>query len=638
MLYYDLGNQALRRQKILKTVVDFASPGFDDTGKYIATHRFFSRYEDGTDFTDLPAREKCWFGCAFLSSDDEKIIKKANAILRRLGEQNCIGGSFSFRGLYNALFAYRDKIEDDVFEYIKVSFEQLFATILNPKTSRVNREEAGRNFPMMDTTAAIIGGRYFGNEEAYKQGKIGLQGLKEIFMRRGSVIEYTSPTYAPIYAQTLSDIANCELLDDDVREMATFCFERVMYNLFAQYHPEIGRMCGPYSRAYFVDLCGHTHCSIYIFYIMFGDKIPVDIFETMFKTPLAAENEIIHNSIDFMYSECALYAMSTYKLPQKLIDLALNKNFPVTVKMKIDKNLRINDEPEFEAYSYTSSETATHSYLTKDYGFGIASNEHSATGQTSICHIIYKKSPEVKCQADIATAFSGLFVNDDRKLSKQHQSKASCDGRRHGIAEKNDGIIAYRPKVNFCRDVTSIKCSFLFPAHTNLIDELYIGGVKYDIKEGVFAELPDIKPIVVSSGQVYIGYKSLKVTEYERKCAIRAEKDEDYVKVSVINYEGEKRDFDKNEFMAIRNGFAVCVRSKDEISFNDFCKMIDNLEILDYGKRERFIEVKFETQTLAFGYDMVHGGIAYRTINGYPAPEPKYFCTGIELEDMPYMQ
>ena len=69
--------------------------------------------------------------------------------------------------------------------------------------------------------------------------------------------EFNSPTYTPISLHSLAKIV--ELIDDPrAKEMALAIELKLWREVLSLYHPNLGLPCGPYSRAYRVDILGQN--------------------------------------------------------------------------------------------------------------------------------------------------------------------------------------------------------------------------------------------------------------------------------------------------------------------------------------------------------------------------------------------
>ncbi|MHB9129587.1 MAG: hypothetical protein ACYDBB_00670 [Armatimonadota bacterium] len=108
------------------------------------------------------------------------------------------------------------------------------------------------NMPAMATRAMIFTGEVLGLVNVLDHGLFFLEGLCANFQRRGLLSEYNSSTYTPITLVALMDIAELAQTEE-AREMAEACANRVLLDLVAHWHPEMGAPAGSSSRAYLPD-------------------------------------------------------------------------------------------------------------------------------------------------------------------------------------------------------------------------------------------------------------------------------------------------------------------------------------------------------------------------------------------------
>lgn len=643
-MYYDLENQRARRAAIHRAVTQYDMPAYDDQGRYIDRGRLFTFAMPGSMSGGQPTlgtREHAWLALSFISDGTPEGIKKGNAILRELGTAR-MAGSFSLRGLTHSFTDFPERIDDDVKEMIKKAFINHFdGDILSGR--RVNEFGAETNFPMMDTGVAIIGGHFYGRQDVYERGVECLRGTAGILARRATVIEFTSPTYLPIHAQMLADIMNYAPLPADVRKLAEDCLIRIAADLLSHYHPGLGRLCGPYGRAYMVDMCGHTHCSSYWFHILFGDRMPFDLFKGPLQTELGAPGEIIHNSIEMMHSEIALYALTEFRLSPELVSIAFEKHYPVTVKMKANKMTRVNDEG-YRDFLYTTGDIATHSYMTADYAFGSCSREHSATGQTQIFHLLYKKKDTVACQADIGAVCTGLYINESyMNLCEGKIHSMTCDGRRYAVSAKNRALTAYRGAVNRCRGVSKVCMNIILPSHEGDVDELWLCGSRVALpkEDGVFFTSDTAGAVALRGHNTYAGFVPFEATDCGRKHAMTAERRLGFVLVSFWNYDGPERDFDPYDFMFITNGYAAMIGSKAEDgSFEAFREKLARVKVRDVGGRKvgsnRYVCGDYGDMKLELEVEPMHEGYARRTLNGREINDPTFWSSDFDVAALPF--
>ena len=140
------------------------------------------------------------------------------------------------------------------------------------------------NMPSKATLGLILGGEYFDDQAAVEHGLWNLRQLRDLLSRRGTLSEYSSPTYS---ALSLAHLAEIEALagSEDARELARQCVERIWAEFLGRFHPPTGILSGPYSRAYSTDSIGHVTCAGTVFWLAFGNTAILNPVEELRQIP-----------------------------------------------------------------------------------------------------------------------------------------------------------------------------------------------------------------------------------------------------------------------------------------------------------------------------------------------------------------
>ncbi|OPZ84929.1 MAG: hypothetical protein BWY76_01641 [bacterium ADurb.Bin429] len=196
-----------------------------------------------------------WILPALLATEDAAIRELA---LRVYAADPCWEGWNIFTTSSIAANLVRERVKLTP-ELIARSEEHL-ARFVDPGDGRVPSSGANDymfhgfndNMPAMATRAMIFAGEVLDNAEILDHGLFFLEGLCAHFQRRGLLAEYNSSTYTPITLVALMDIAEMARTAE-AREMAEACANRVLLDMVAHWHPEIGGPAGSSSRAYLPD-------------------------------------------------------------------------------------------------------------------------------------------------------------------------------------------------------------------------------------------------------------------------------------------------------------------------------------------------------------------------------------------------
>lgn len=641
--FYDPEGQKKRRQIICDLLIKYTIDNFDELGNWIGN-------------TWPPSgpglRERLWFAIAYFISGQEKGIKIANAIIKRSKYRFC---HFSPMAALQLLIKHIDKLDKDAIAALRSYLEKVLD---NFKGYDLDFVGVNDNFPCMATYTALLGGKLFDRQDLYEIGVKRLNQLRLLLTRRGVVSEYNSPTYTPIQAIAIAEIAN-HIEDKTLREMAIQCEERIWLDLLGHYHPSTSQIAGPYSRAYTVDSTGHTHQARFILYALLGDNLPINPVNTIFKTKEGEKGEVIHGSAPFMQVSTAWLMCADYHCPTYLVKTMLNKTYPFIFRAtteygpstdvpQTDKS-KANLCEEDEVYEYPAGTGVISTYMTEDYALGVASNEFHNGVQTDSFHLLYRRRIPVQCQADISTVYARYIINDKKPGQSNYYSQFNVnssnsllwdEGRKLGIHYNNTAMMLYKPKIYGHKNVNSLKLSLIFPVHYGFVEEIWLGDKKLDKFEGGCK-----KPctVFIKDGPVYMAFHPLILTDYGREYAVKVEKVDNYMIISFYNYEGPPRDFYRRSLLLTGNGFVVEVRSENEIkSFELFRAMMKDVKVKDefftcahwrwtYMRRTRY---EREGLTIKCEYSPVIEGVRYVDINSQTMEKSALKVTGIEVSDL----
>lgn len=641
---YDIEGQIHRRKKVRDLLIESTIRYFDQNGEWVG------RMEEAPGL-----RERLWFSMAYLGSDDEHTIKLANNIIKSSKYSIC---HFSPMCALQLLLKFSRKLEDKSGDILK---NYLNSVLDEFKGGDLDFVGVNDNFPCMGTFTVLLGGQLFNRPDLYETGIKRLNQFKSLLGRRGVDSEYTSPTYTPIHAYAMAEIANYTD-NESLREIALQCEERVWVDLLGHYHTTTYQMAGPYSRAYTVDSAAHTHQARYILYALLGDKVSINPINTLFLSKERDKGEVIHLSLPFMQVSVTWLMGADYHCPEYLVEPMMNKKYPFLFKAtteygpstdvpQIDRPKTDLSETE-EAYEYPAGIGSISTYMTEDYALGVASNEFHSGVQTDSFHLIYRRRENVSRQADIASVYSRYIINgkkpgQDNYYEEFDHSVSDAllmdEGRKSGIHNKNTAMMLYKPKAYGCKSVQSLKLSLVFPAQYGPVEEIRLGGVKLEGHEG-----SSVEPctVFIKDGPVYMAFHPLALTDYGRKYAVKVEKANDYVIVSFYNYEGPDRDFPRRGFLLTSNGFVAEVGSQRESgSFEAFVDRMKGIKIRDelftcmhwrwtYMRRVRY---EREGLVLECEYSPVTEGIKYAAVNGKLVETPVLEVTGLDVSKVPFM-
>ena len=259
------------------------------------------------------------------------------------------------------------------------------------------------------------------------------------------------------------------------------------------------------------------------------------------------------------------------------------------------------------------------------YTLGTCTKEFHNGIQTDSLFMLIANDNPVNRQEEMTTLYTRYTINDKpRSLTLK-----SDMGRKVAYSYLNDGIVLYTPKTGIQNmnvgsthkrdefvEVSSLKCQVLIDDRFSLIKGLEANGKALEVGD----EIDSDSPIYVRFDKVYVAiYPVVK----GRK--VRIEKEDTMLSISLIDYEGEAREFARKELKLIGSGFVVRARSVDEIgsydAFKDMCDTYEVEDVMYANLHTRFaVERKtvFESNGIKFEscYSPISEGIRYIRANG----------------------
>lgn len=624
---WDIQGQEERRKQVYELHRQYMFDTIDDNGQWHGTG------------SDAGFRERLWH-CLPLLDGEEKHVYRANRIIELTELKDC---HFTPMTSMQILLKYevrlttaaRNKLEDYVKKSLPAAMEDsIHFTMYND------------NFAALNTFTLLTAGERFGDTKAFEAGLEKLNQLKEVFMRRGTIMEYNSRTYTPLTAHVMAEIANY-IKDGAVRELALKCEERMMAEIAVRFHAPTSHMAGPYSRSYNVDSVGHPHLIDAFVYYVFGEKVFINPVNDMYPP---RENQEIHCGIDtLMWPNLVWLCSGDCHCPDYLAEVFLNKSFPfsaVTTSECLPSGeysyLQKNMDIEYPAVVGIAT-----SYMTEDFGLGTASSQYCDGSLSDTFHTVYRKKVPAAKQEDVGVAYSRYIINDripgtvnDVDGSMQPREGFADDARKFCLQDRDCALVAYKPKHFRISNVYSLKLSILLPCHYNTVEEIWLGDRKVEAFKG---ESTEMVTVFVKDGPVYMAFRPMEFTNYGRKAAVRVEKVENYVMISFYNYEGPAKSFEPKEIKLTSAGFVVHVKQLSEMrNLREFMDMADSGTLSDrmtsqLGGHVRRIRYTNKDTDLNFVYSPITEGILVDTINGRPREASIFKATGVDSSKLPFL-
>ena len=284
--------------------------------------------------TPPSSRERLWNSISLLALGTPSALRLADAIIRKTPIDD---NKFEPVAAAELHLRYRDRLSPAALRHLRRIVEQHLLSIMEYRFG----SSAVHNFTAMTTffllAAARILDRYafplqFASiREVYtpqRLHQIGLNAVKALAFdasTKPSIHEWNSPTYSPVSLQALAKIVEC-IDDPEAKQLALDVQFAIWRELLAMYHPALDVSCGPYSRAYRIDVLGQSS-SMRILMCYLGlsrDRSIVELFDQRRK------GLIFHHDGDvpFTWSMPAWQLATRYPVPSSLLDAFRARRYP----------------------------------------------------------------------------------------------------------------------------------------------------------------------------------------------------------------------------------------------------------------------------------------------------------------------
>jgi len=590
------------------------------------------RHFDPDTLICLIPRETIWYTITLLESGKSVDIELANRILEQIQVND---GTHSPCTLLVIFHRYPHLLssfaKSKILENLKVNL---------PISATVRYSDGNVNHPLAAYIHLICGGELL---EIPTFTEIGIRYLYEfqkiISSRRhkrhlqAEMAEYNSPTYTALTLWFLAIGAEFAQ-NQEVCELALFLEKRLWINVALHWHNPSQQFAGPFSRAYGEDSVGGfsaLHCtfasatnqSIYI-----NPELP-----KRFSHPSA----LIEN---------ALIAILNFHVPDVVKKIAFEKNYPTYFRMTTyceqyhennvlrenQKNITCFDD---EVYSGGWGDLTT--YMTDDFCLGTASRPYVNGGQNDIFSLRYRCSENVKNLHDFHGMYTRLVFNKSAVGEENachtvgsiiDRSYLFEEGRGFVYQHQNFAITNYIPKRQGNKNVSEIRLDLIFsynsPFDKLMVDNQFVKKLPFEIDAEQKIIIQDYKTYLVILPNFAIGNKNSKSKIWSSK---------DHLMISFYLYEGENKDFSREQLSNLFFAFACVVESAKRFSdFDLFLEFVDEIELKSdlFDSRFRKTVLRINENEMSFIIEPVAEKIIQRTWNG---TDETLFHTQVESKD-----
>lgn len=575
------------------------------------------KYFDPETLICIIPRETAWYAITLLESKQEADHRLANQMLENLIVKD---GTHAPCTLFVIYQRYRQLLSKQAQKQILSNLERNL-----PISALVRYSDGNVNHPLAAYVNLVCSGELFQDQTSIILGRNLLKNFQQTISSRthknfqqAEMAEYNSPTYTALDLWFLALAAEFAQ-DEAVKSLARFLEEQLWINVALHWHEPTQQFVGPFSRAYAEDSLGGfsaLHCT---FGFAFQNEIYVNPdLPVKFNHPSA----LIEN---------AFIAILDFHVPDRAKSIAFQKLLPYYFRMttyceQYHENARSAENiSTFDPEIYPGGWADLTSYLDEEFCLGTASRPYVNGGQNDTFTLRYRRSNQVNDLKDFRSLFTRMVFNGSRfgqdnfchvtgfPISKDYLYE---EGRPFCFQQKNKAIIGYVPKRVGHADVTELRLDLIFSHHAPFdhfsVDDEEISAFPFQKKE--------FKKIVIADYHTYLAIFSIQpslLSDFQGKISI-AEFDE-FLIISIYNYQGKKQDFSKELMSQTLNGFAFLAESKKNFpEFQDFKKYADSIRVSRKIEKPLIHQIKFQAndEEMIFRFDPLSERIVERTLNG----------------------
>lgn len=575
------------------------------------------KYFDPKALLCIISRETAWYAITLLESKHEADHRLANRILENL---IITDGTHSPCTLFVIYKRYRQLLSQLAQNLILSNLERNL-----PISALVRYSDGNVNHPLAAYVNLICSGELLNDRTSIILGRNLLQNFQHTIssrthknFRQAEMPEYNSPTYTALDLWFLALAAEFAQ-DDDFKSLARFLEERLWIDVALHWHEPTQQFVGPFSRAYAEDSLGGfsaLHCT-------FGFALQTDIF--------LAPDLPVKFSHPSALIENAFIAVLNFHVPDQAIQIAFDKPLPYSFRMttyceQYHENARSAENiSTFDPEIYPGGWSDLTSFLDAEFCLGTASRSYVNGGQNDAFTLRYRRSKKIANGTDFRSLFTRMVFNGSRfgqdnfchvtgfQITKDYLYE---EGRPFCFQHKNKAVLGYVPKRAGHADVTELRLDLIFSHHAPFdhfsVDDEEISSFPFQKKE--------FKKIMLADYQTYLAIFSLQpslLADFQGKISIAPV--DDFLILSIYNYQGDSMDFSKEMMSQTLNGVAFLAESRKNFpESQDFKKYVDSIRLSRKIEKPFIYQIKFQTKAekMIFRFDPLSERIVERTWNG----------------------
>ena len=579
--------------------------------------------------------------CTAFYCGSQEDIDLANKMTRRapLGKHNGkIFNIFTTSILCELVTLYRQKMEPETISWCEKVIEEGSGGTPSMSAPDLQFHGYNDNMPAMAVKTLILGGEMLNRQDFTAMGSWKLERFAEQLTRCGLISEYNSPNYTADTILNLMTLHNHTGIPE-VKELSGKIVTRMWQDLASHWHPDGHCLAGPFSRSYEHGFNNYMSVLNGVVWLLFGPDISrINMLETI--NPREGiftkhnNNKLEHSTRMAWYS-----FIDDSLLDDETAALFIRKAYPFETIASTEQGAK-GDYPFKKA-------TAT-TYMTKDYSLGSASFGFCNSNQTATVYT-------TGCGKTISPVLFTRYLVDDETPGRIGTGEWHCrttgpsEYNSYGIpvtVQSEQTVLASYVPVTSLRDkaVSKLRLGLIAPTSQGQFGSFYDQHGKR-LKPNV--SYPADQWYGAILGNAVAAYLPLAFSALELPDAqVFLRSNEHYEYLEIVNYDGPERSFSRDELTMILNGGVLELASLDDWSSpGEFLSALGKaMELEDFylfkNRRTRYRRKALKDRPelmLGLHYSTGFDGSALRIVNGKNAIEPVWQCSGITIDQLPFM-
>lgn len=586
----------------------------------------------------LTSRDTCWFATALLFDEKGDGKAKGNRLLSSIRSED---GTHTPATMIALLRSVPEFLEEQVARRLmdQVGVELVHAAEIEWNNGNVNH-------PLGAYCALICGGEMAEESWAIELGIRRLRRFQHRIgnhrsarLRQAEMSEYNSLTYTALDLTFLAIIAEYAG-HDEAREIALQLEQGLWVDVSMHFHAPSQQFAGPHSRSYHEDSVGG-------FSVLHGVFLASGLGPIFMNPDLSVRfdhpSDLVQNSLS---------AIVPFHPPDEARDIAWRKPFPyyfrkTTYGESYHENsrreefspggLRVESRSEGSAAALPESQVFAFdedvypggwsdltTYMTSEYALGSAATSYVNGGHSDAVMLRIRRSESVQGMSDFRSMFLRGIFNEALPGQANFCHVAGTDvdasylyeeGRPFTYQHENKLIVCYNPKRAGHRGVSSFRVDAIF-SHFAPFDDMVLDGRP-------IVDLPRRSAagscLCLRDYRTYVLLRPLRPVPAAGDSPLLIRRWQDFLLVSLFSYEGEKRDFGRDEINGWRSGFVMELRTSDEFGqWGDFLEYAAGTRVEEDvdGQGKRMVRYTSGEDAMEFCCDPFREVVVSRRWNG----------------------